>query len=349
MPASGHDNPVDPDRTDGPDGPVPGWRPTAPSYPPILVWPPRPLAALRWLPHYLLPLNASVALAAVVVWWLATPSLESMTSLRPGWVATIVGRNLVITVVVYGLAHRWLYGRRGQGDRTKFNPRWPAASVPSRTLGSQLRENVLWTLASGVPIWSAWEVLTLWLLASGRTPRLDWSDSPVWFIAVFLVLPLVREVHFYATHRLLHWPPLYRSVHRLHHRNVNPSPWSGLSMHPVEHVLYVSVLAVHWVVPTHPVHVLFTALHLALAPIPGHAGFERIGGARFGVPTGGYAHYLHHKLFEVNYADGVIPLDRWFGSFHDGSPAADRRLAERRRLARSGGSAGGGSTGGRSS
>ena len=43
-----------------------------------------------------------------------------------------------------------------------------------------------------------------------------------------------------------------------------------------------------------------------------------------------YAHYLHHRLFEVNYADGSIPLDKWFGSFHDGSSEADEVLKQRR-------------------
>ena len=32
-----------------------------------------------------------------------------------------------------------------------------------------------------------------------------------------------------------------------------------------------------------------------------------------------YAHYLHHKYFECNYADGILPLDRWFGTLYDGS------------------------------
>jgi len=48
-----------------------------------------------------------------------------------------------------------------------------------------------------------------------------------------------------------------------------------------------------------------------------------------------YDHYLHHKYFECNYAAGVIPLDKWFGTFHDGSPEAqetmDRRFIERAR------------------
>ena len=43
-----------------------------------------------------------------------------------------------------------------------------------------------------------------------------------------------------------------------------------------------------------------------------------------------YAHYLHHKYFEVNYGgDGLIPLDKWFGSFHDGSKEGDARMQAR--------------------
>ena len=43
-----------------------------------------------------------------------------------------------------------------------------------------------------------------------------------------------------------------------------------------------------------------------------------------------YAHYLHHKYFEVNYSDGMIPLDTWFGSFHDGTPEAHEAMKARR-------------------
>ena len=42
-----------------------------------------------------------------------------------------------------------------------------------------------------------------------------------------------------------------------------------------------------------------------------------------------YIHYLHHKYFEVNYGDGLIPLDRWFGTFHDGSDAGDALMKAR--------------------
>jgi sterol desaturase/sphingolipid hydroxylase (fatty acid hydroxylase superfamily) len=42
-----------------------------------------------------------------------------------------------------------------------------------------------------------------------------------------------------------------------------------------------------------------------------------------------YEHYLHHKFFECNYADGAIPIDKWFGTFHDGSKEAEIRMNKR--------------------
>ena len=42
-----------------------------------------------------------------------------------------------------------------------------------------------------------------------------------------------------------------------------------------------------------------------------------------------YAHYLHHKYFECNYADGILPLDRWFGTLHDGSEKSFNKLRAR--------------------
>lgn len=304
---------------------------------PLFRWPPQPGRTLRWfvgVPGYLFPFNALYAAVAIAVWFLATPSRDTLASLGVGWIAFLLVRNYALTIAWYGVFHLRLYTRRAQDGRFKYNPKWPASQSDRFTLGSQVRENVFWSLVSGVPIWTAWEVVTLWLMASGRVPWISWDEHPVWFVVLMLLIPLYRELHFYAVHRLIHWPPLYRAVHALHHRNTNPGPWSGLSMHPVEHLLYFSAVALHWVVPSHPIHALYTSFHLMMAPVPGHTGFERVevGGRSFA--THCYAHYLHHKYFEVNYSDGALPLDQWFGSFHDGSPEADAAMKARRRSAR---------------
>ena len=77
-----------------------------------------------------------------------------------------------------------------------------------------------------------------------------------------LVVPIFHEFHFFCIHRLIHWPPLYRWLHSVHHHSVNPSPWSSLSMHPVEGLLYHAVALWHLVIPSNPIIALFQ-LHIA--------------------------------------------------------------------------------------
>lgn len=300
------------------------------SYGPLFDWPTRPVRILRWfVAGYLLPWNALYLGVAAVLYFLATPSTSTMRDLAPGWVLLVLARNLVVVVAWYGLFHWRLYLRRAQEQRFKYNARWPREG-DRFLLGSQTRENMFWALASGVPLWTAYEVLTHWLFANGYIPWLAWSTNKVWFIVLLLLVPLWREVHFYAIHRLIHVPWLYRRVHALHHRSTNPGPWSGLSMHPLEHLVYFSAVAIHWVVPSHPLHAMFNLVHATMAPVPGHAGFEKVElGGEVALDTGCWSHYLHHKYFEVNYADGAIPFDRWFGSFHDGSPEAHAAMQQR--------------------
>jgi sterol desaturase/sphingolipid hydroxylase (fatty acid hydroxylase superfamily) len=305
-------------------------------YAPLFVRPLSLKAVVRWLvgfPGYVLPYNALYFMVAAIVWFVATPSRQTLSSLSPGWIALVLARNAAILVAWYSMFHVRLYVKRAQDTRFKYNRRWPAATSERFSFGSQLRDNVFWTLVSGLPIWTAWEVVTLWLSARRTIPWITWSDHPVWFVAWLLLIPIWREVHFYTTHRLIHWPPLYKTVHSLHHRNTNPSPWSGLSMHPLEHLIYFSAVAIHWIVPSHPLHAMYTLFHLMMAPVPGHTGFDRVEVGERSFETNCYAHYLHHKYFEVNYSDGALPLDKWFGSFHDGSPDSDEAM-KRRRLAR---------------
>ena len=49
---------------------------------------------------------------------------------------------------------------RGQGTDYKFTTQGQPAGDRPRLFGSQVRKNVFWTLASGVTIWTAYEVAT---------------------------------------------------------------------------------------------------------------------------------------------------------------------------------------------
>ena len=307
------------------------WKPFAAiTYPEVFVWPIKPKTILKWIPDYLGKWNLLYALIGILFWIYLTPPLETVKSFAWGWVGFIFVRNAALVLAFFGAYHLRLYIQKAQGINFKFNAKWPDRSNPIFLFGNQTIDNMIWTFGSGLPIWTAYEALTLWLLANGYIPMINWETNPVWFVVLMLLIPLWREVHFYCIHRMIHWPPLYRTVHKLHHNNINPGPWSGLSMHPVEHLFYFSAVVLHWIVPSHPVHALFNLVHLGLAPAGGHTGYERIViGENTAYDSHCYAHYLHHKYFECNYADGTLPLDRWFGSFHDGTEAAQDAMNKR--------------------
>ena len=308
------------------------WTPNRPvSYPKVFVWPLQLAAIFRWFVFdYVLSFNLLYAVVAVAVWVWAIPSIEVMQTLSVDWIGFLFLRNAALVIIWFGAWHIWLYVKKAQGTEFKYNPDFPAKN-PRFIGGSQLAENLIFTFASGVTIWTAVEALMMWAYANSFLVTIRWSDRPIYLFLLFLAIPFWRELHFYTVHRIIHWRPLYMRIHRLHHKNTNPTPWSGLSMHPAEHLPYFTGVLIHLIIPAHPVIVLYQLIHAGLSPAPPHAGFEKLTtGAEAGIETHGYAHYLHHKYFECNYADGVIPLDKWFGSFCDGTPEGIAEMRQKR-------------------
>ena len=120
-------------------------------------------------------------------------------------------------------------------------------------------------------------------------------------------------------------------AHALHHRNNSPQPWSGISMHPIEHLLYFSAFMLFWFVPAHPVLILMIGFIHGLSPAVSHSGFEEIRiGKQLRIPAGDPFHQLHHKYYEVNYGNKPVPLDKVFGSWHDGTVQAQATFREHR-------------------
>ena len=314
------------------------WRPPYIIEKPIFMsWPLKPVAVLKFFfgwPGYLWPWNALFFAFPLVAWLYMTPPLAEMKTFEAWWVAIVFARNLGFTVLLFGAWYLWFYVFKAQGTHTKYTLRPFARKNKVFAFNNQLADNIFWCLASGVPIWTAYEVVTLWAFANGYVPFVELRTDPVWFVVFMLLIPLIREFHFYAVHRLLHWRPLYELAHKVHHRNVNVGPWAGMSMHPVEHVLYFSGALLHWVIPSHPLHMMFHLHHAALSAPQGHHGFESFGLEGKAVSFGGYGHYLHHRYFECNYGggDGLLIWDVLFGTWHDGSDEAHERM--KRRLAK---------------
>ena len=307
------------------------WKPFKLSGPaPIFQWPLNPLKILKWLfgiQGYILPWTFFYGTMAIILWLYFTPSMDTMKTFHYEWIGYLLIRNWIMTIFFVGGLHIFLYIKKTQGTSFKYNGKWLEKNNKNFLFNDQTKDNMFWTLCSGVPIWTAYEAFSLWAFSNGYFIFISWETHPIYLGLTFLILPLFREVHFYFMHRLLHWPPLYNFSHYIHHKNVNPGPWSGMSMHWFEHIIYLSGPLIHFIVPSHPTHAIFQLFHAGIAPaFHGHIGFEKIQIGKIGINTHTQAHYLHHKYFECNYADGAVPLDKYFCTFHDGSKEAQEKM-----------------------
>ena len=305
------------------------WQPDDPlNNNPLFEWPLRIGRLYRWYASMWLKLSEVLLMLAIAVlsWHYFVPSLVQFESPSLTVVGIMYARNLLIAVTVAGGLHLFFNVFKRQGNELRYDVT-ELTNQKRFSFNSQLLDNIFWTLVSGVTLWTAYEVLIFWGMANQYATGLSWSDNEVWFCLLFFAIFMWESLHFYIVHRLLHWPPLYKLVHSLHHRNISPTSWSGISMHPLEHALYFSSILIHLVVPTHPIHVLFHMLAMTIGAMIGHAGFDGfVVRGKNRIALGHFHHQLHHRYFECNYGSIELPCDVWFDSFHDGTHEATAHM-----------------------
>lgn len=286
----------------------------------------------RWLIDYLWPLNTVFMLVTIFYWYVVLPDWEVMKTLSWAWILRIHIANSLGIFLLYGSIELFYYIKRKQEIRFKYNAKFPS-ETPSDVFWfkSQNMDNFLRTFLISIPIWTLITCFSLWVFANGYVPWLSPETHWLWLALLVFLVPALHEVHFFCLHWLLHQGVFYKYFHSVHHNSINPSPWSSLSMHPVESTFFFAEMMWHFIIPSNPFVALFQVTSTGYGAVVGHIGFDRLELTdRRGMMTHAYAHYLHHKYFEVNYGgEGLVPLDKWFGTWHDGTKAADAEMKER--------------------
>lgn len=167
------------------------------------------------------------------------------------------------------------------------------------------------------------EVFALNLYANSQIQNyyLDMKLFPYVTLAWIVLSPFWRDLHFYIVHRAMHkWNTkyipdignyLYIYAHSLHHKSRNIQPWSGISMHPIEGMIYESACLVPCLFFHHPLMINIIKVDLTLSAVLGHDGHDFPG-------SGDWFHYLHHTKTDCNYGSPNAPLDWVFGSIDYG-------------------------------
>ncbi|BDD59084.1 hypothetical protein MAP00_004322 [Monascus purpureus] len=146
----------------------------------------------------------------------------------------------------------------------------------------------------------------------------------------------IEDAYHYWLHRAMHWGPLYRAVHRVHHQYAAPfgltaeyaSPWEtmflgcGTIVPPLIH---------GWI--TGNVHLMAVLVWVTLRQfqaIDSHSGYDFPWSMRHWMPLWGGAdfHDAHHHYFWGNYASSFKHWDIIFGTV--ATPEARQKRREKR-------------------
>ncbi len=205
----------------------------------------------------------------------------------------------------------WHWGReRFRSSRIPAPARFNRQQV-HREIG-----NTLMTLVAGMA--SAGAVVGL--KAAGLSNLSDAPASPLTIAAWVGVGILFNDAWFYAWHRLLHHPVLFRHVHAVHHRSIDVNPFTSYSFHAVE-----AILLGLWIVPASawlpiPVTALGITQVIGLANnVMAHLGYEFLPRWILKVPVLRWTntatfHSLHHTRSRGNFGLHTRMWDRLFGT-----------------------------------
>lgn len=301
---------------------------------PYFEWPSSPARIFKWIISGWFPISERllILLLAVVVSTFFQPPSTTTETLSFSWVLILYVRNFILMCLVAGGLHWYFYTARKQGDVRRYDTRAFATSNRAFTFGSQVKDNMFWTLVSGVTVWTLYEALMLWALANNHAPELSMPQHGLWLVLLILLIPLWETTHFFLIHRLIHTSKIYQRVHALHHRNTNVGPWSGLSMHPAEHLVYLSTVLIHFIIPSTPFLIAFHLMYFTLSAATTHTGYQGIVvNNKLILPLGTFHHQLHHRYFTCNYGGLEMPWDEWTGSFHDGSAESHQAFLAKRK------------------
>ena len=154
----------------------------------------------------------------------------------------------------------WLFVITGRRD-LKYNPEIP---TPLFML-EELVRNI-----GGIIILTGYQIV---LVKTGRVEHCSEMPSETSKVLWILFMTHWLDFHFYVVHRILHDVPfLYRHVHRIHHKSYNTNPISGLSMHPVEHLIYFTSILLPCILPTPFWVARLIGIGIVSGPLASHRG-----------------------------------------------------------------------------
>ena len=172
------------------------------------------------------------------------------------------------------------------------------------------------TAASAIPVMGALTVPVFLAEVRGYTKLFDaWSDAPfpLYNILQYPFFIAFTDCCIYFIHRGLHYPPVYKVLHKPHHKWIVPTPFASHAFHPLDGLAQS--------LPYHVFPFLFPLQKLAYVALFVAVNFWTIfihdGDyvANNPIINGAACHTMHHLYFNYNYGQYTTLWDRLGGSY----------------------------------
>ena len=197
-------------------------------------------------------------------------------------------------------------------------------------LGPQIRREIGWSLASAA-IYGIPAGLVAWGWQAHGWTRIytAWDSWPLWYLPLAPLLYLfAHDTWFYWTHRLMHRPRWFRSMHAVHHASRPPTAWAAMSFHPWEALTGAVVIpALVFIIPIHVAMLGLVLLVMTVMGVTNHMGWEMFPRALVHSKLGSWLitashHQRHHEEYRCNYGLYFRFWDRLCGTDRGLSPNA---------------------------
>lgn len=227
----------------------------------------------------------------------------------------IFGRYLVFAGTVFALFYLW---KRREWLYLKIQQRFPSSADYWREVGYSSLTSLIFGLAAWLCLGTSFHQYTQFYT------RVD-TYGIAWLLLSIPISLLIHDTYFYWMHRLMHHPALYRKMHLVHHKSVNPSPWAAFAFHPLEAVVEAGIIPVLLLLmPLHPISFFGFVLFMLLFNVYGHLGYELFPKWIYEHPVGKWLnssvyHNLHHEKFTGNFGLYFTFWDRLCGTLRDDS------------------------------
>lgn len=185
------------------------------------------------------------------------------------------------------------------------------------------KRDILYSIVT-VVFFTLISILTFFILKPYNLIYYNYNDYPIWYFGLtFVMMFFLHDFYFYWAHRLMHHPQIFKTVHLIHHKSTNPSPWTAYAFHPIE--AFIEAFIVTIIAFSFPVHrdaVLIFMIFQIVYNVYGHLGYELYPKGFNKTWIGKWintsiAHNLHHKKFEGNFGLYTLIWDRVFGTLRN--------------------------------